>query len=52
MSSRPQDEAACKNWWLAGCTDADDGPELGRPSVDGTVVEMSRRLGLNCLEVG
>lgn len=52
MSSRPQDEVACKNLGLAGCIDADDGPGLGRPSVDGTVVEMSRRLGLDCLEVG
>ena len=52
MSSRPQDEAACKNLGLAGCIDADGGPELGRTSVDGTVVEMSRRLGLDCLEVG
>ena len=52
MSSRPQDEAACKNWELAGCIDVDDVQELGRPSVGGTVVEMSRRLGLDCLEVG
>ncbi len=52
MSSRPQDEAACKSWGLAGCTDVGDVQELGRPSVDGTVVEMSRRLGRGCLEVG
>lgn len=52
MSSQPQDEAACKNWGLAGCTDVDDGPGLGRPSVDGTVEEMSRKLGQGCLEVG
>lgn len=52
MNSRPQDEAAYKRWWLAGCTGVDDGSELGRPSVDGTVVEMSRRLGWGCLEVG
>ena len=30
----------------------DDELELGRPSVDGTVVEMTRRLGRGCLEVG
>lgn len=52
MSLRPQYEVGRKNWELAGCTDADDGPELGRPSVDGTVVGMSRRLGQDCLEVG
>lgn len=51
MSSRRQDEVVCKNWWLAGCTGVDDGPELGRPSVDGTVVKMSRRLGRGCLGV-
>lgn len=52
MSWRPQDEAVCKNWGLAGSTDVDDGPELERPSVDGAVVEMSRRLGRSCPEVG
>lgn len=52
MSWRPQDEAACKNWGLAGCIDVDDGPELARPSADGTGVGMSRRLGRGCLEVG
>lgn len=51
MSSRLQDEAACKNWGLAGCTDVGDGLELGRPSVEGTAVEMSRRIGRGCLEV-
>ena len=51
MSWRLQDEAVCKNWGLAACTDVDDGPELGRPSVDGTVVEMSRRIGPCYLEV-
>ena len=52
MSLRLQDEAGCKSWVLAGCTDADDGAELGRPSVDGIVVGMSRRTGQGCLEVG
>lgn len=51
MSSRPEDEAACKNWELAGNTDVDYGPELERPSVDDTVVGMSRRLGRSCPEV-
>ena len=42
----------CKNWGLAACTDVDDEPELARPSVDGTAVEMSRRIGPDYLEVG
>ena len=52
MSPRRQDEAGCKSWGLAECTDVDGGQELGRPSVDGTVVEMSRMLGRGCPEVG
>ncbi len=52
MSWRSRDEAACKNWGLAGCTDVDDGQELGRPNVDGTVVERSRRIGRGCLGGG
>ena len=52
MCSRLQDEAACRSLGLAGCTDVAGGQELGRPTVDGTVVEMSRKIESGWIEAG